>query len=102
MSENCPRRDICRRTAWPGNPRPEPGQESAFGRSANALSTKDPVLRNRPPKNIVDEFHARAARRRLHADAAHAELPVPAGLFLVLALGVGLAANCLAEAPWAA
>ena len=34
-----------------------------------------------------------AARRRLQANAADAELAVPAGLFLVLAFGVGLAAD---------
>ena len=33
------------------------------------------------------------ARQRLHANAADAELPVPAGLFLVPALHVGAPAN---------
>ena len=57
---------------------------------------RNPVLRDRPAEDVVHELEARAARRRLHANAADAELPVPAGLLLVLALGVGLAANRLA------
>ena len=73
------------------------GEITAFGRSANAfLDRRNPVLGNRSAENIVHELNAGAARRRLHADAADAELPVPAGLFFVLALGVGLAADRLA------
>ena len=72
-------------------------EKSAFGRSANALlHRRNPVFRNRSAENVIHEFDARAARRRFHADAAHAELAVSAGLFLVFSFGVGLAANRLA------
>ena len=47
-------------------------------------------------ENLVGEFELGAARQRLHLDPAIAELPVTAGLLLVAALDVGLAANGLA------
>ena len=60
------------------------------------------VLGNRAAENVVDEFELAAARQRFHLDFAVAVLAVSAGLFLVLALDVGLAANGLAvRAPWA-
>ena len=72
-------------------------QKAALGRIAHALfHRRNPVLGNRAAENIVHELDSRAARQRLHLDAAHAELPVAAGLLLVLAFGVGLAANRLA------
>ena len=46
-----------------------------------------------PPKTSFSNENFRAARQRLHADPAIAELAVAAGLLLVAALHVGLAAN---------
>ena len=54
------------------------------------------MSRNRAAENFVGEFELSAARQRLHADPAVAELAVAAGLLLVAALHVGLAANGLA------
>ena len=70
------------------------GQKAALGGVANALFDRgNPVVRDRAAENIVDELDAFAARKRLHLDAADAELAVAAGLFFVLAFGVGFAAN---------
>ena len=73
------------------------GQKAALGGIAQALLDRgNPVLGNGPAENIIDELDALASRQRLQADAAKAELPVPAGLLLVFAFGVGLAADGLA------
>ena len=63
------------------------------GFADSALHRRNPVAGNRAAENIIDELDALAAFDRLHLDAADAELPVATGLFLVLAFGVGLAAN---------
>ena len=47
------------------------------------------VARNRAAENLVGELEFPAARQRLHANPAIAELPVAAGLLLVPALHVG-------------
>ena len=44
-------------------------------------------------EDLVGEFELAAARQRLHADPAIAELAVTAGLLLVAALDVGRAAD---------
>jgi len=44
-------------------------------------------------RNVVNELNALVAFGGLELDAAHTELAVPAGLFLVLAFGVCLAAD---------
>ena len=51
------------------------------------------VPRNGAAEDFVFEFELSAARQRLHANPAIAELAVAAGLLLVAALHVGLAAN---------
>src|SRR4029077_20148829 len=53
----------------------------------------NPVPWYRAAENIIDELDALAALDGLHFDATNAELAVTAGLFFVLAFGVGLAAN---------
>ena len=50
-------------------------------------------LRDRAAEDFVGEFELAAARQRLQANPAIAELAVAAGLFLVAALHVGPAAN---------
>src|SRR5208282_6459583 len=55
-----------------------------------AFDGRNPVVGNRASENIVNEFDALIAFSGLELDAAYAELAVPAGLFLVLALGIGL------------
>ncbi len=54
---------------------------------------RNPVLRDGASEDIVHELDAFAALDRLHFDAAHTELSVPAGLFLMLAFGVGFPAD---------
>src|SRR5262249_10159418 len=72
----------------------KPCEIAARGRVANTLfDRRNPVFRNRSAENIVDELDALAALDRLELHAADAELAVPAGLFLVLAFGVGLTAD---------
>src|SRR6266851_1420728 len=67
---------------------------AASGGIANALlHGRNPVPRNCTPENIIDELDALATLDGLHLDAANAKLAVAAGLFLVLAFRVGLAAN---------
>ena len=51
------------------------------------------IARNRAAEDFVGEFELPAARQRLHANPAIAELAVAAGLLLVAALHVGPAAN---------
>ena len=48
-------------------------------------------LRDRAAEDVVDELEVRAARQRLHADLAVAELAVAAGLLLVAAVRLGRA-----------
>src|SRR5258707_5707507 len=57
------------------------------------LDGGNPVLRDGPAEDIVDELDALAALDRLHFDAAYAELTVAAGLFFMLAFDVGFAAD---------
>src|SRR5260370_663542 len=57
------------------------------------LHGRNPVPRNCTSENIIDELDALATLDGLHLDAANAKLAVAAGLFLVLAFRVGLAAN---------
>ena len=72
----------------------ESSKVAARGGIANAfLDRRNPVFRDCAAENIVHELDAFAALDGLHLDAAHAKLAVPAGLFLVLAFGVGFAAN---------
>src|SRR5260370_28898597 len=72
----------------------EAGQITARGGFANSSFHRgNPVPWYRAAHNGVDELHALPALDRLHFDATDAELAVPAGLFFVLAFGVGLAAN---------
>ena len=67
---------------------------AARGGVANSsLDRGNPVPRNGAAENIVNKLDAFAAFGRLHLDAADAELAVAAGLFLVLAFGIGVAAN---------
>src|SRR5204863_6417218 len=72
----------------------EPSEIAARRGNANSLlDGRNPVCRDGAAENVVDEFDALAALDGLHLDAAHTELPVPAGLLLVLAFGVGLSAD---------
>ena len=72
----------------------EPGEEAEGGCFTDAaLDGGNPVFGDGAAENVVDEFDALAAFHRLELDAADAELAVAAGLFLVLAFGVGLAAD---------
>ena len=63
------------------------------GFADSAFDGGNPVARNGAAKNIVDEFDAFVAFGRFELHAAHAELPVSAGLFFVFAFGVGAPAN---------
>ena len=75
----------------------EAGQVAAFGGGANALFHRgNEIVGNGAAEDVVHELETGAARQRLHAHPADAELAVSAGLLLVLALGVGLGANRLA------
>ena len=53
------------------------------------LDRRDEVLGDRAAEDVVDELEVRAARERLHADPAVAELAVAAGLLLVAPVGLG-------------
>ena len=75
----------------------EARQIAALGGGADALlHRRNVVLGNGAAEDIVHELESRAARQRLHAHAADAELAVAAGLLLVLAFGVGFGAYGLA------
>ena len=75
----------------------EAGQVAAPGGVANAFfDGRNEVLRNGAAEDVVDELELAAARQRLHLDLAVAVLAVAAGLLLVAALHVGLAADGLA------
>ena len=68
------------------------GQESAHARVLDPLLDRRDVLpRNRAAEDVVLELEVAAARQRLHADLAVAELPVPARLLLVAAVRLGRA-----------
>ena len=54
------------------------------------LDRGDELARDRAADDLVDELEAAAALERLDPHERHAELPVTAGLLLVLALGLGL------------
>ena len=72
----------------------ETGEIAARGGFADAaFDGGNPVVRNRAAENVVNELNALVAFGGLELDAAHTELAVPAGLFLVLAFGVCLAAD---------
>ena len=72
----------------------ETREVAARGGVANSLFDRgNPVLGDGAAKDVVDELDALAAFGRLHLDAADAELAVAAGLFFVLAFGIGAAAN---------
>src|SRR5208282_2271198 len=67
---------------------------AARGGFANAaFDRRNPVVRNGAAKDVVHKLDALIALGRLELDAADTELAVPAGLLLVFALGVGLAAD---------
>src|SRR5208337_435251 len=63
------------------------------GGADTGFDGRNPVVGNRAAKDVVNEFDALVALRGLELDAADTELAVPAGLFFVLALGVGFAAD---------
>src|SRR5438105_7784499 len=69
-------------------------QEAVF-RSLNDpfFHSWDIVLGNRAAENLVHELEFCASGKRFHSYPAVAELAVPAGLFLVAALHVGLPAD---------
>ena len=70
------------------------GEEAGGGCFKDAfLDRWNEVLRNGSAEDFIGELEFRAARKRLHADPAIAELAVAAGLFLVTALDLGLAAD---------
>src|SRR3984893_526991 len=72
----------------------EAGQVAARGGFANSpFDGRNPVPWYRATENVVDELDALTSLNRLHLDAANAELAVSTGLLLVLAFGVGFAAN---------
>src|SRR5260370_5313768 len=72
----------------------EAGEITARGGFANSsFHGGNPVPWYRAAENVVDELDALPALDGLHFDATDAKLAVPAGLFLVLAFGIGLAAN---------
>src|SRR5580658_995857 len=72
----------------------ETGEIAAGGCVADTLfHGRNPVPRNCAAKNVVYKLNAFAAFNRLHLDAAYSELAVPSRLLLVLALGVGPAAD---------
>ena len=60
------------------------------------LHRGDELTGDRAADDLVDELEAAAALERLDPHERHAELPVPAGLLLVLALGLGLVGDRLA------
>ena len=55
------------------------------------LDRGDELAGDRAADDLVDELEAAAALERLDAHERDAELPVAAGLLLVLALGLGVA-----------
>ena len=59
------------------------------------LDGRNEVLGNGPAEDVVHKLEARPARQGFQLDLAVAVLAVPAGLLLVLALRVGLAADRL-------
>ena len=60
------------------------------------LDRGDELAGDRAADDLVDELEAGAALERLDPQERHAELAVPAGLLLVLALGLGLVGDGLA------
>ena len=72
----------------------ESGQKAVRGRFHDSLfNGGNEIARDGAAENFVGELEFPAARQRLHANPAIAELAVAAGLLLVAALHVGLAAN---------
>ena len=79
------------------------GEIAARGRLDDAFfDGGDEVARNGAAEDLVGELEAAAARQRLHADLAVAELAVAAGLLLVAALALRPCRGWFrGTAPWA-
>src|SRR5260370_12507819 len=72
----------------------KPGQIAASGSVANSsFDGGDPVLRDGPAKDVVDELDALAALDGFHLDAADAKLSMAAGRLFVFAFVVGFASD---------